>query len=291
MMTMARAKRMVHTDTVPRLGFVGHVARRHGQLLVSAALTIGFGAMWLYVRYHHVVLGSGFTSVDCGRWGDRLYTDGRCIGAFGDRDDILYLVGTVGGLMAFLYLVSLLARTLRRPPAFARGGNVVLRAIGPRDATALAATIDADVIVENRMPFNTAVTLRRFARWFTLRTYVAICNTDTGRIVGAIALTADLEAMEATLGIWIGPHDRGKGHATAALAAYAPTLHDRGFSKVIADTSIDNRAMRTALEHAGFESTGTMTFTFHNGDSVPAVRYVSLSKSARIASAAGRADR
>jgi RimJ/RimL family protein N-acetyltransferase len=290
MITMARARRAVDAAAIPRLGFIGFVARRHRRLLMTAVLIIGFSAMWLYVRYHHVVIGSGFTSVDCGTWHAPSYTDGRCIGAFGDRYDLMFLVSNVGGVMAVVYLVLSIGNMMRRPPVFVRGGNVVLRGVGPRDAKALAATIDSAVIVENRMPSNAAVTLRRVARWFTLPSHVAICNADTGRVVGAIALTPDLERMEANLGIWIGPQERGQRHATDALAAYAPTLHDRGFSKVIADTSVDNRAMRAALEHAGFESTGNVTFTFHTGETIRAARYISFAATLPASAAAQQVE-
>lgn len=250
--------------------------------------------VWLYVRYHHVATDvlteAGFARVDCGTWSDRTYAHSDCFGAFGTLDDVVYLVATVGTLSAALFLALILLNTLWRPPVLARGRNVMLRNVGPRDAKALAATIDADVIVENRLPFNAAHTLRRVARWYVVPNHLAICTTDGGRIVGAITLTAGVEATEVHLGSWIDPQHRGKGYATDALTTCAPMLHDRGFSKVIVETAVDNRAMRAALEHAGFESAGDFTFTFPSGESISAVRYISVAKSEPGGTATNSAD-
>jgi RimJ/RimL family protein N-acetyltransferase len=291
---MTRSQQRVDVTSVPRFTFVGLVVRLHRRLLTSAGVTVALFGVWLYVRNHHVVIDvlteAGYTRLDCGTWSDRTYAHSDCFEAFGGFDDVLYLVATVGTTSAALFLALILLNTLWRPPVYARGRNVVLRSIGPRDARALAATIDADVIVENRLPFNAAYTLRRVARWHTVPSHVAICATDTGSLVGGITLTADLKEMQANLGLWIGSHHRGKGYATDALTIYAPMLHDRGFSKVIVETAVDNRAMRTALEHAGFESAGNFTFTFPSGESISAVRYISVAKSEPGGTATNSAD-
>ena len=64
--------------------------------------------------------------------------------------DLAYLLSTLGVTIGAVYFTPAFVATLRRPRIVARGGGVFLRAVGPRDAKAFAATIDADVIVENR---------------------------------------------------------------------------------------------------------------------------------------------
>jgi RimJ/RimL family protein N-acetyltransferase len=243
-------------------------------LLGSAFVTMSSIAVWLYVRYHHKMVTTGLSTIDCGTWSNRSFSDSECLTVFKGLD-LAYLVSTLGVTIGAVYFAPAFVATLRRPRIVARGGGVVLRAVGPRDAKAFAATIDADVIVENRMPFDVARAARRLGRWFGVPQYLAICEIDSGCVVGAVSSTVDRATMEVNLGIWVGAAHRGNGYATQALAAYVPSLHQRGFVRVIAETSIDNRAMRAALAHAGFEPAGNFTYTFPSGERIAAVRFIS----------------
>jgi RimJ/RimL family protein N-acetyltransferase len=227
--------------------------------------------LWLYARFHHITRSTLLGSIDCGTWSKREATS-VCFSAF-EQAERLYAVSAIAATCAAVYLVAYIAICLRRPSAVARHGNVLLRPAGPRDAKAFAGTIDATVIVENRMPFDAARRTIFLARWLKFPNHLMTCDVDHGSIVGVLTVTHDTEASHATLGIWTaGPH-RGRGYGTGAVHAVVELLGAQGIRTVVGETAIDNRAMQAVLSKAGFTTVDKVSHTLPNGDVLPALRF------------------
>ncbi|HVF20460.1 MAG TPA: GNAT family protein [Mycobacteriales bacterium] len=88
------------------------------------------------------------------------------------------------------------------------------------------------------------------------------------RLVGNVSLFAiDAEHLTASVGYRVAPAERGRGVATAALAAVAEwALGPRGLARVWLQHAVDNTASCTVATRAGFELEGTMRSASVYGD-------------------------
>ncbi len=67
----------------------------------------------------------------------------------------------------------------------------------------------------------------------------------------------DIADRSATVGYYVSSAARGRGVATAALAALVPVaLHDVGLVRVVADIDPGNVASRRVVERSGFRAAG-----------------------------------
>ncbi|HEY7625429.1 MAG TPA: GNAT family N-acetyltransferase, partial [Ilumatobacteraceae bacterium] len=165
---------------------------------------------------------------------------------------------------------SVQSRRRRRPVV--EGELTHLRLMGRRDAPAFAATIDADVVAENRWAPNVRGDFIRAVESGALATTYAICERRTGAIVGAISLTS-ADKGEADLGLWIGVDNRGRGYASDALTALVRLMRNAEYTSVTASTAETNSVMQSVLRHAGFVEKVRYEHQFPNGEVVPAIKF------------------
>lgn len=74
--------------------------------------------------------------------------------------------------------------------------------------------------------------------------------TVEGALAGFIRLTPGQDGAAGT-GIWVGRSFRGDGVATAALKELLKEAAAQGFSKVVADTTMENHAAQATLRNVG----------------------------------------
>lgn len=140
------------------------------------------------------------------------------------------------------------------------------------DVPAFSATIDADVVAENRWgPTDRDNYIAALSRSALPSTY-AICERHTGEIVGAIVVSAVGE-LDAQLGVWMGRPYRGRGYLSDALTALVGHLRTTQCTSIGASTAQTNVPMQSALRRAGFAEQQTYTHQFRNGDTVKSVRF------------------
>jgi RimJ/RimL family protein N-acetyltransferase len=141
-----------------------------------------------------------------------------------------------------------------------------------RDAPAFAATIDRDVVIENRWDPHVREEYIRAVSGSRLRSTWAICERSTGAIVGAISLN-ECGEHEVELGVWIGAPNRGRRYTSDAVSALVRLLADSTYSSISASTAETNVPMQSALRRAGFAEQARYTHQFTNGESIPAIRF------------------
>jgi RimJ/RimL family protein N-acetyltransferase len=190
----------------------------------------------------------------------------------GRGDDDLINLAALAILLALAVVGTRRLMQPRRLRPIVAGDLTHLRRMDRRDVSAVSATIDADVVAENRWDssdrdgFITAV-----SRSALPSTY-AICERRTGEIVGAISVSAVGE-LDAELGVWIGRPYRGRGYTSDALTALVRHLGRTQFTSIAASTARTNVPMQSALRRAGFAEQQTYMHQFRNGETVQAIRF------------------
>ena len=110
------------------------------------------------------------------------------------------------------------------------------------------------------------------SRRSALRSTYAICERRTGKIVGAISVSA-VGQLDAELGVWIGRPHRGRGYTSDALTALVRHLRSTQFTSIRASTAQANVPMQSAFRRAGFAEQQTYMHRFRNGEAVQAIRF------------------
>ncbi len=78
----------------------------------------------------------------------------------------------------------------------------------------------------------------------------------SGEIVGLCSYVREAVDRDVEIGYAIAASRRGRGHASAAVAALLPIARADGFTALIAQTSVANPASARVLEKNGFVVTG-----------------------------------
>lgn len=185
----------------------------------------------------------------------------------------------MGNLVALVVLLTLavlgarhLMRPRRRPPPIVEGALTYLRLMDRWDVPGFSATIDADVVAENRWGPSDRDGYITALESSALPSAYAICERHTGEIVGAIILSAAGE-LDAQLGVWVGPSYRGRGYLSDALKSLVHHLRSTQCVSIGASTAQTNVPMQSALRRAGFVEQQRYTHQFRNGETVRAIRF------------------
>jgi RimJ/RimL family protein N-acetyltransferase len=187
-------------------------------------------------------------------------------------DDPIYLVALLISLAFAIVRTRGLLQSHRRLRPIVTGELTHLRLMGRRDVSAFSATIDADVVAENRWDSSVRDDYISAVRRSLLPSTYAICDRRTGGIVGAISVSAVGEC-DAQLGVWMGPQDRGRGYTSDALTALVRHFRNTQCTSIAASTAQSNVPMQSALRRAGFAEQLAYTHRFPNGETVPAIRF------------------
>jgi RimJ/RimL family protein N-acetyltransferase len=82
--------------------------------------------------------------------------------------------------------------------------------------------------------------------------YYRISRLSDGRAVGGVGFKGQPDDGCVEIGYGLAPSARGHGYAAEAVVALLGVATDRGLSRVIADTTLDNIASQRTLVRAGF---------------------------------------
>lgn len=92
--------------------------------------------------------------------------------------------------------------------------------------------------------------LRGFERTPSL--FLAICDRNSGRLVGTISVHVDQESSVADMGLFVFPGTAGIGYGSEAWRCVLDALlHDYPMTQVTAGTATGNEAMRRIIEGSG----------------------------------------
>jgi len=194
------------------------------------------------------------------------------VGGGRDGDPSRRLAVWVAVFIGVMGVLDILQSRHRRRP-LAAGELIHLRLMDRRDAPAFAATMTPDVVAENRWEPHIRLDYIDAVKRAALGSAWAICARTTGDIVGVIT-AGESFAGEVELGIWVGPPHRGKGYASAAVAALVRLVGPSNYDAIAASTAVTNAPMQAALLRAGFEEEKRYDHEFPNGETTPAIRYV-----------------
>ena len=87
--------------------------------------------------------------------------------------------------------------------------------------------------------------------------FYRITSLADGKAVGGIGFKGQPDDGCVEIGYGLAPSARGHGYAAEAVVALLAIAADRGVSRVIADTTLDNIASQRTLIRAGFRLVGT----------------------------------
>jgi RimJ/RimL family protein N-acetyltransferase len=134
----------------------------------------------------------------------------------------------------------------------AEAERIVARSAGPSDAWADDFPFEGDVGAVGALLRATASQgeQRPFG-------YYRITRLADGRAVGGIGFKGQPDGGCVEIGYGLAPSARGHGYAAEAVNALLSVAADRGVSRVIADTTLDNIASQQTLNRAGFRLVGT----------------------------------
>jgi RimJ/RimL family protein N-acetyltransferase len=154
------------------------------------------------------------------------------------------------------------ARLLLRPPV-------------PRDAVALAATIDAEMLAANGWTTRTARhTVKAVGAGHPTPGLLVFEARSDGALVGAASVhPSGSDASARTLGWWIGPRHRRAGYASEAVAALVEAIHETGFTTVEIRTAESNLAVQRICDKIGATERDRRPQPLPNGSVVPGIRY------------------
>lgn len=194
---------------------------------------------------------------------------------FGGRraGDLKYAAAQACVGVTAVLAIQAIAMRRQRPKPVAIGTTTQLRRMVPADLPAFRATLEPDVIAENRMSDSYIAEMEHVIRARTAQLFLAICPRGTRRIAGIISVGRAHEGAALQIGVWVRSAERGKGYTTDALRALTALLDTLDLGAVTATTGVYNAPMRAALLRAGFEEREHVVHRFENGDEVDAVRY------------------
>ena len=192
-------------------------------------------------------------------------------------DDVLPRIGLHAVLLTLVVVclwqaARAVVRALRTPAPHITGPRVAVRALGARDAAAILRTIDDRVMAEHRFTADDLRVLPHLVRCRAIANWGAIVDVASGRVVGIASDAVDTNTKEVEVGLWIGPDDRGRGLAVETLELLSRLATASGL-ECLAETSVDNVAMRRSLERVGFVAEAEVVHHFRTGESMPALRY------------------
>lgn len=194
---------------------------------------------------------------------------------FGGRraGDLKYAVAQVCVGLTVVFALQAVATRRQRPQPVAIGTITQLRRMVPADLPAFRATLEPDVIAENRMSDSHIERMEQLIRSKAPHLLLAICPRRTGRIAGIISVGSAHEGAALQIGVWVRTAERGKGYTTDALRAIIALLGKLDLGAVTATTGVYNAPMQAALVRAGFQEQEHLVHRFENGDEVDAIRY------------------
>ena len=190
----------------------------------------------------------------------------------GRGDDDLISLAELAILLALAVVGTRRLMQPRRLRPIVAGELTHLRLMDCRDVSAFGATIDAEVVAENRWDSSDRDGYISAVRRSALPSTYAICERRRGEIVGAISVSAVGE-LDVELGVWIGRPYRGRGYTSDTLTALVRHLRSTRCTSIEASTAQTNVPMQSALRRAGFAEQQTYTHQFRNGETVQAIRF------------------
>jgi RimJ/RimL family protein N-acetyltransferase len=190
------------------------------------------------------------------------------------HDTTYFAMIAVSVIVAGFGVADILSPRRAQPLLHVVGRVIHIRSLTARDADALAATIDVDVMAENRWDPGVRDRFIEVIRNSQPTLAFAICDHATGDVAGVIQLApSSLAESEWDLGIWIGPEHRGRGFASEAVPLFVSTLNNKVYPSVGASTSVGNIAVQRAVQRAEFVEVNRYRHQFDNGDGIEAIRY------------------
>jgi RimJ/RimL family protein N-acetyltransferase len=137
------------------------------------------------------------------------------------------------------------------PIDVAEGERIVARSAGPDDSWASDFPFEGDVGAVGGFLRATAACgeQRPFG-------YYRITRLADGRAIGGVGFKGQPAGGSAEIGYGLTPSARGDGYAAEAVVALVALAAERGISRVIADTTLDNIASQRTLIRAGFRLVG-----------------------------------
>ena len=134
----------------------------------------------------------------------------------------------------------------------AEGERIVARSPGPSDSWAEDFPFEGDIGAVGI--FLRATTASGEQRPFG---YYRITRLSDGQAVGGVGFKGRPDDGCVEIGYGLAPPARGHGYAAEAVVALLALATDRGLSRVVADTTLDNIASQRTLVRAGFRLVGT----------------------------------
>jgi RimJ/RimL family protein N-acetyltransferase len=143
------------------------------------------------------------------------------------------------------------ARLQLHPIDVAEGERIVARMAGPDDSWASDFPFEGDAIAVGSF-------LRATAAFGEQRPfgYYRITRRADGRAIGGVGFKGQPMGGRVEIGYGLTPSARGDGYAAEAVVALVALAAERGISRVIADTTLDNIASQRTLIRAGFRLVG-----------------------------------
>jgi RimJ/RimL family protein N-acetyltransferase len=143
------------------------------------------------------------------------------------------------------------ARLQLHPIDVAEGERIVARMAGPDDSWASDFPFEGDAIAVESF-------LRATAAFGEQRPfgYYRITRRADGRAIGGVGFKGQPMGGRVEIGYGLTPSARGDGYAAEAVVALVALAAERGISRVIADTTLDNIASQRTLIRAGFRLVG-----------------------------------
>lgn len=194
---------------------------------------------------------------------------------FGGRraGDLKYAAAQACVGVTVVIALQAIAMRRQRPQPVAIGTITQLRRMVPADLPAFRATLEPDVIAENRMSDDVIAEMEHVIRSRAPHLLLAICPRRTGRIAGIISVGRPHDGAALQIGVWVRIAERGKGYTTDALRVITALLGTLDLGAVTATTGVYNVPMQAALLRAGFQEQAQLVHRFANGDEVDAIRY------------------
>jgi RimJ/RimL family protein N-acetyltransferase len=155
--------------------------------------------------------------------------------------------------------------TFPEPPLRAQG--VLLRPWGVADVQAIVAACQDPTIPAYMPHIPSPYSQADAISWLDsqepnrlagTRLELAIADAGDERLLGAIgASNVDMTQLTASVGYWLAPHARGRGHATWALRVFARWLFDElGLARLELTADPANTASQRVAEGCGFHQEG-----------------------------------
>ncbi|MGW4364449.1 GNAT family N-acetyltransferase [Nocardia takedensis] len=190
---------------------------------------------------------------------------------------VVLVVGVVlvAGVLWGWRLSGLIDKELEaRYPALGEVESARLRIRPPvrRDAVALAATIDAEMLAGNGWTERMARDLvKGVGAGHPTPGFLVFEKSADGVLVGGATVQPGSDVSSRTLGWWIGPEDRRAGYASEAVAALVEAIHAAGFTTVEIGTNETNHAVRRICDRIGATEKDRRAQPLPDGSVVPGI--------------------